>query len=126
VTEAWAQEHAAGLSDAEVGSQFEQRDCNAIVKIQIQKDGAALQQAIPLLHIVLMKLLERYRCSMHCDGVEIIPAEAAHPAIIVSLAAKVEAVQRQRGKLGYWTGREQGDGNPFAARVLASYPGDAF
>jgi hypothetical protein len=90
------------------------------VKIEVQKTGAAQQQSIPLLQIVLMKFLERQPRATSRDAVEIIPAKAADSAIIVSLAPKVAPAKSQRRKLGDRTRRKQGDGDPLAAGVLAS------
>jgi hypothetical protein len=50
--------HAARFRNSEVGGQFEQRDSNALVKAEVEKTGAAQQQPVPLLQIVLMKSLE--------------------------------------------------------------------
>jgi hypothetical protein len=48
------QKCAARLFDSEIGSQFKQRNGNAFMKIEVQETGAAQQQSIALLQIVLM------------------------------------------------------------------------
>ena len=49
-----SQKRAAGFFDSEIGSQFKQRNGNAFIKIEVQETGAAQQQPVALLQIVLM------------------------------------------------------------------------
>jgi hypothetical protein len=60
------------------------------------------------------------------DAFEIAPAQAAYPAIIVSLAAKVESAVWQRWKLRNRNRRQQDDRHPLAAGALAGNSRDAF
>ena len=106
---------APRLFDSEIGSQFKQRNGNAFMKIEVQETGAAQQQPVALLQIVLMKCLEGRFGAMCRDTFESAPAETADSAIIVSLAPKTEAAEWQQRKLGDRTRRKQGDGHPLAA-----------
>ena len=121
-----SQQRTARLFDSEIGGQLEQRNGDAFVKPEVEKTRAAQQQAVPLLQIVRMKCLENRFGTMRRDPFEIAPAQAAYPAIIVSLAAKVEPAVRQRRKFGDRTRRQQGDCHPLAASALAGDARDAF
>ena len=100
-----SQQCAARLFDSEVGSQFEQRNGDAFVKPEVEKAGAAQQQPVPLLQIVGMKCFKDRFGTMRRDTFEIVPAQAAYPAIIVSLAAQIKLAKWQRRKLGNRTRR---------------------
>ena len=96
------------------------------MKIEVQETGAAQQQSVALLQIVLMKCLEGRFGAMRRDTFESAPAQTADSAIIVSLAPKTEAAEWQQRKLGDRTWCKQGDRDPLAAGVLAGDARDTF
>src|SRR5579872_5533847 len=98
MTERCSQKGAARLFDSEVGSQLEQRDGDTLVKVEIEKTGAAQQQPAPLLQIVLMKSPECRLRTIRTNALETIPAKTTNPAIIVGFASKIEPAKSQRGK----------------------------
>ena len=126
VAERSSQERAARFFDSKIGSQFKQRNGNACMKIEVQEIGAAQQQSVALLQVVLMKCIEGRFRAMRRDTFEIAPAQTADSAIIVSLAPKTEAAEWQQRKLGDRAWWKQGDGHPLSAGVLASDARDAF
>jgi hypothetical protein len=111
VAERCFQKRAARLCDSEIGSQFKQGNGNAFMKIEVQEAGAAQQQPVALLQIVLMKCLEGRFGAMCRDTFESAPAQTADSAIIVSLASETEpaemAVKETRGsdraEAGRWS-----------------------
>lgn len=125
VAERSSQKRAARLFGSKIGSQFKQRNGNAFMEIDAQETGAAQQQSVALLQIVLMKRLERRFGARRGDTFESAPAQTADSAIIISLAPKTEATEWQQRKLGDRTWRKQGDGHPLVSGVLASNARDA-
>jgi hypothetical protein len=126
MAERCSQQRTARVLDSEVGGQFEQREGDAFVKPEVEKTRAAQQQPVALLQIVVMKFLEDRFRAVRGETFEIAPAQTADSAIMVSLAAKIEPAKWQRRKFGDRTRRQQGDGHPLAAGVLASDARDAF
>ena len=126
VAERSSQKRAARLFDSKIGSQFKQRNGDAFMEIEVQETRAAQQHTVALLQIVLMKCLECRFGAMRRNTFEIAPAQTADSAIIVGLAPKTEAAEWQQRKFGDRDRRQQGDGHPLAAGVLASDARDAF
>ena len=58
MAESYAQQRAARFLDSKVRAQFQQRDGYSFVQAKVQKTRAAQQEAVPLLQIVAVKLLE--------------------------------------------------------------------
>lgn len=77
---------------------------NTFVKPEIKQTGAAQQQPIPLLQIVLMEVLEHRPRAIHRDAVEIIPAKAADSASIVSSHRRSNRLSGNEGNSGIGPG----------------------
>src|SRR5260370_30007951 len=90
------------------------------MKIEAQEARAAQKQAIPLPKVGLMKLPEGQLRGVEADDSESFPAQAADPAIGISLALETPSANRQDRKLGDRTRRHQGHGYALAAGVEAS------
>ena len=90
------------------------------MKIEAQEAGAAQKQAIPLPQVGLMKSPEGQLRGVEADDSESVPAQAADPAIRISLALETPSAYRQDRKLGDRTRRHKGHGDALAAGVQAS------
>src|ERR1700674_340497 len=75
--------------------------------------------------IALVKLREGRSRSSRGDDVELVPAQAAEPAITVSVALKVPSVVRLKRKVRDRTGRNQSHNCPLAFGVQAADIGNA-
>ena len=104
VAERCFQKRAARLFDSEIGSQFKQGNGNAFMKIEVQEAGAAQQQPVALLQIVLMKCLEGRFGAMCRKTFESAPAQTADSAIIVSLHRKSNRPNGSKGNSGIGPG----------------------
>lgn len=125
LAESYSEQRAARFRDSKIGTQFEQRYRDSLMKSEIQKTAAAQQQPIPLLQIVFVEMPERRFGGFRCDAIEILEAKGAHSAIVVSFALEMGPAHRQRRKLWNQTGREQHDRHPLAVGVYASDPRSA-
>src|SRR5260370_36820050 len=90
------------------------------MKIEAQEARAAQKQAIPLPKVGLMKLPEGQLRGVEADDSESFPAQAADPAIGITLALETPSPNRQDRKPGDRTPRHQAHGYPLAAGSHAS------
>src|ERR1700686_3827297 len=125
LAERYSQQGPARFLDSEVGTQFEQRNRDSLMKSEIQKTAAAQQQSIPLLQIVFVEMPERRLGGFLRDAFEFIEAKRANSAIVVSFALEIGPAHGQRRKLRNQAGRDQGDSHALAARIHASDPRDS-
>ena len=119
LAEGHAQQRAARFLDPKVCAQFQKCDTYSFVEAEVQEAGAAQQEAIPLLQIVLMKLFEDGLGSICGNAVESCPTHGADAAIVVSLALKAGLAKRQRRKFGNRPRREHRHRDTLVARVSA-------
>ena len=120
-----SQERATGIRDAEVGAQFQQRQSDPLMQAEAQEAGAAQEKPIPLLKIGLMKLSEGGLRRMRGDGVELLPTEAAHAAIVVGLDLESRGSKRKRREFRDRPGRQEGDYYPLGSYVKAGQAGSS-
>ena len=88
MAESDSQQRAPRFFDAKVLTEFEQRHLDALVKVEVQKSGAAQEQPIPKPQITLVELSECGWRSTYRNSVETVPAYGAEPAITIGLALK--------------------------------------
>ena len=117
MAESYAQQGAARLLDSEVRAQLQQRDAYSFVQAKVQKTRAAQQEAVPLLQIVAVKLLEGGLGSIWSNAAEVSPAHSSNAAIAVSLALKTRLTERQRWEFRNRSRRQQRHRDTLVARA---------
>ncbi len=119
MAESYPQQRAARFLDSEVRAQLQQRDGYSFVQAKVEKTRAAEQEAVPLLQIVAVKLLEGGLGSIWGNAAEIGPAHSSNAAIVVSLALKTRVTERQHWKFRNRSGRQQRHRDTLVARTAA-------
>ncbi|MGB8683961.1 MAG: hypothetical protein WCD12_13830 [Candidatus Binatus sp.] len=122
MAESYAQQRATRFLDAKVRAQLQQRDGYSFVQAEVQETRAAQQEAVPLLQIVAVKLLEGGLGSIWSNAAEISPAHSSNAAIVVSLTLKTRLTERERRKFRNRSRRQECHRDPLVARTAAGDP----
>src|SRR5271167_1335569 len=117
MAESYAQHRAARFLDSKVRTQLQQRDGYSFVQAKVQKTRAAQQEAVPLLQIVAVKLLEGGLGSIWGNAAEVSPAHRSNATIVVSLALKTRLTERKRWEFRNRSRRQQRHRDTLVARA---------